>query len=346
MASLNRAKKETQTILMWGGIFFAIIFLFFIGMKLLSFVKDLVTPPPPPQASFGKLSPIPFPSQVKENISYTLDTLSGFLPNFPDRAKVYKIISDPPTLLGLDKTRKKVSEVGFKSEETQITEDVYQWTDQDESLQRKIAINIFSSDFNLSSSYLIAQSLQTFASPEEKDRAVETARSFLSDMSLFPQDIDESKTKTTLYSIGAGTLIPISKVSDAKITRVSFFQKDIGGFPIYYDRGVSSTIDFLVGKEKNRMKVASARFFHKNISKEISTYAIKTANQAFLELQKGKAYIAYKPANMVEFTIKRVFLGYYIGEDQQEFLLPVVVFEGSNDFVAYVSAVRDEWISN
>ncbi len=346
MLTLNKTKKETQTILTWAGISLGVIFLFFMGMKFLSFVKDFVTPPPPPQASFGKLSPIPFPNQVKENISYTLDTLSGFLPNFPDRAKVYKIISDPPTLLGLDKTRKKISEVGFKSEGTQITEDIYQWTDQDESLQRKIAINIFSSDFNLSSSYLTAQSLQAFAKPEEKDRAVEIARSFLSDMSLSPQDIDEHKTKTALFSIGAGTLIPTSKISDVKITRVSFFQKDIDGFPIYYDRGISSTIDFLVGKEKNQMKVVSARFFHKSISKTISTYAIKTAGQAFLELQKGKAYIAYKPANTVEFTIKKVFLGYYIGEDRQEFLMPVIIFEGSNDFVAYVSAVRDEWMNN
>lgn len=317
-----------------------------MGMRLLSFVSDLVTPPPPPQAAFGKLPPIPFPNQVKENITYSLDTLTGFLPNFSDRAKVYRIIFDPPTLLGLDKTRKKVSEIGFTSEETQITEDVYQWIDQGQSLQRKIAINIFSSDFSLSSPYLITQSLQAFTKPEEKDLATEVARSFLADMSLFPQDIDNNKTKAILYSIGGGTLIPTSKISDAKITRVSFFQKNIDGFPIYYNRGISSTIDFLVGKEKNQLKVVDARFFHKNISKTISTYAIKTASQAFSELQKGKAYIAYKPANTVEFTIKQVLLGYYIGEDQQDFLMPIIIFEGSNDFVAYVSAVRDEWISN
>ncbi|MDP2585499.1 MAG: hypothetical protein Q8P29_01325 [Candidatus Levybacteria bacterium] len=346
MPTLNKTKKETQAILKWGGISLAIIFLFFMGMKFLIFVKDLFTPPPPPEVAFGKLPVIPFPNQIKENIAYSLDTLTGFLPNFSDRAKVYEVISDPPTLLGLNKTLEKVSEIGFKSGGIQIAEDTYQWVDQTASLQRKITMNIFSSDFSLASPYLITPSLEKFSGTDEKNRAIDVAKSFLSKMSLFPKDIDDNKTKTTLYTIEEATLIPTSKISNTKIVGVDFFQKDLDNFPIYYDKGISSTIDFLIGKENGELKVVSARFFHKNISKTASTYAIKTASQAFSELQKGKAYIAYKPANTVEFTIKKVFLGYYIGENQQKFLMPIIVFEGSNDFVAYVSAVRDEWISN
>lgn len=346
MPTLNRTKKETQIIFKWGGISLVIILLFFAGIRFLTFVKDLFTPPPPPQASFGKLPVITFPNQVKENISYSLDTLTGFLPNFSDRAKVYKIISDPPTLLGLDKAREKVAKIDFTSLGTQISEDTYQWIDQSSLLERRITMNIFSSDFTLSSPYLIAQSLQVLSSSDEKNQAPEIAKSFLNDMSLFPQDVDESKTKITSYSIGNSTLIPTSKISNTKIVRVDFFQKDLDNLPIYYDKGISSTIDFLIGKVNAELRVVGTRFFHKNISKITSTYAIKTAQEAYSELQKGKAYIAYKPADTVEFTIKKVFMGYYIGADQQEFLMPIIVFQGSNDFIAYVSAVKDEWISN
>ncbi len=346
MATLNKAKKETQIILKWGGIALGIIFLFLVGMRLLTLAKDFLTPPPPPQASFGKLSSITFPNQVKENLSYSLDTLSGFLPNFPDRAKVYKITAEQPTLLGLNKTIEKISQIGFTSPGTQISEDTYQWIDQISSFQRTITMNIFSSDFTLSSPYLVTQSLGNFSGQDEQNRATEVAKSFLSNMSLLPQDIDENKTKNTLYSIGNSTLNLTSKVSNTKIVRVDLFQKNLDGLPIYYDRGIFSTMDFLIGKESGELKVVDARFFHKNISQTSSTYAIKTASQAFSELQKGNAYIAYKPSDTVEFTIKKVFLGYYIGENQQEFMMPVVVFEGANDFVAYVSAVRDEWISN
>jgi hypothetical protein len=207
-------------------------------------------------------------------------------------------------------------------------------------------MNIFSSDFNLSSSYLVTQSLQAFSGQEEKNNAVEVAKTFLSDMSLSPQDIDEKKTKITLYSIEKSILTPTTKISNAKIAKVDFFQKDIDDLPIYYDEGISSAISFLVGKENKILEVVEGRYFHKNISEENSTYAIKTASEAFAELQAGNAYVAYKPTDVVEFTIKKIFLGYYLGENEQDYLMPVVVFEGSNDFVAYVSAIKDEWIKN
>jgi len=344
MPSLNKAKRQTQIILKWTSISIGIIFIFLMGTRFLAFVQEILTPPPPPQASFGKLPAISFPNQRKVNIIYTLNTLTGFLPNFSDRAKVYKITQSQPTLLALDKAREKVAKIGFTSNETKIAEDVYQWAEKD-PLQRRITVNIFSLDFTLSSAYLVTPIVQTFDS-DEKNSAIFTAKSFLSDISQFSEDLDIEKTKTTVYSIEKGTLSPTSKFSDAKIIKVDFFQKDLDKLPIYYENGISSTMNFIVGKQDGELKVLDARFSHKNISQEQSTYAIKSATLAFTQLKEGKAYIAYKDPNTVEITIKKVLLGYYIEEGEQDFLMPVVVFEGDDDFIAYVSAVRDEWISN
>lgn len=348
MPTLSKTKKQTQAILRIGGISLLAIFIFMMGLRFLTFVKDILTPPAPPTASFGKLDPLPFPNQQKENIAYSLDTLSGFLPTFSDRAKVYKITMSQPTLRGLETTQEKVSQAGFTSNAIQISQDVYQWTNQNSAFQKRITINIFSSDFTLSSPFLITPSLQTLSSTEEQKNAIEEAKSFLSNMSLFPQDIDEDKTKITLYSIQNGALIQTSKTSNAKIVRVDFFQKDLDNLPIYYEKGITSTIDLLIGKQNNRLEVVDARYFYKNISKDFSTYAIKSAMEAFEELKQGKGYVASKAPDIVEVTIKKVLLGYYIGEGEanQDFLMPVVVFVGDNDFVAYVSAVRDEWINN
>jgi hypothetical protein len=347
MATLNKTKKDTQIILTWIGILIAIISLIFMIIKFYGLIKNILTPPAAPEASFGKLPAIPFPDKAKENLTYSLDTVSGSLPSFSDRTKVYKIILDPPTLLGLDKTRKILSRVGFYTPGTQISENTYQWTDQNLSMQKTITMNLFSSDFTLSSSYLATQSsLQNFSNTDEKDQTIQTAKDFLSSMSLFQQDIDESKTKITPYSITNGALALTSKISDIKIVKVDFIQKDINNLPIYYDKGISSTISFLVGKENNVLKVVNGSYFHKNISEISSAYAIKTASEAYLELQGGKAYIAYKPTNTTSITIKEVFLGYYIGENQQEYLMPIVIFKGNDNFIAYVSAIRDEWISN
>jgi len=333
-----------MTILKWGAIALGIIILFSMGIKLIMFVKNVFTPPPPPTATFGKLPPIAFPDQTKENLTYTINTLTGYLPAFPDRAKIYRIIINPPTLLGLNNAGAEVAKVGFTSPGTQISEDTYQWTSQDE-IQRKMTMNIYSSNFKLSSPYLSAKTLGIFSRTDEENDAIKTAKSFLSKMSLFPSDIDESKTKITSYSIDTGSLIPVGNITKAKIVKVDFFQKDIDNLQIYYQKGPSSTLDFLVGKTVEQ-QVFEATFVHKNISDVSSTYAIKTAQEAYSELQNGSAYIANKDNNIVNFTIKNVYLGYYVGEADQNFLMPVIVFEGSNNFLAYVSAVKDEWIGN
>lgn len=340
MPTLSKTKKETQLVLKWGGISLIIIFLFLVGMRLVTFVKEALTPPAPPDASFGKLPPISFPDQQKESIKYSLDTISGFLPSFSDRAKVYKITAQPPTLLALDKTEQKVAQLGFTSKGTKIAEDIYQWVDQGSELQRQITINIFSSDFTLSSPYLVTPSLQTLNNTDQ-EKIIELAKSFLSSISLLPQDLDETKTKTTFYSIQKSELVLAPEIENAKIAKVDFFQKDIDNLPIH-----SSAINFLIGKENNSLKVVDVRYFHKNISDISSTYAIKSSQDAFSRLKKGEAYIALNPQDTNEVVIKNAYLGYYIGEDKQEFLMPIIVFEGENDFLAYVSAVRDEWINN
>lgn len=350
MPTLSKTTKETKIILKWGGIFLGIIFLFLITMRFAAIIKEALTPAPPPAASFGKLQPPTFPDQQKENITYSLDTLTGFLPNFPDRIKVHKIAANPPNLLALDKTEAKVAQIGFTSKGTRIVEDIYQWIDQESDLQRRITINIFTSDFTIFSPYLITPSLQTLNNSneeEEKNKATDLAQSFLSSMSLLSDDLDQEKTKTTLYSIEKSTLVPSSKIAIAKIARVDFFQKDLNSLPIYYEKGVQSTISFSIGKENDQLKVVDARYFHKTISEISSEYAIKSADFAFSELKEGKAYIASNPRNKSsEIVIKNVFLGYYIGETQQEFLMPVFVFIADDDFIAYVSAVKDEWINN
>ncbi len=348
MPTLSKTTKETKIILKWGGILLGIIFLFLIAMRFVAIIKEGLTPKPAPAASFGKLHPV-FPNQQEKNISYSLDTLTGFLPSFPDRIKVHKVVANPPNLLALDKTEAKVAQIGFTSKGTRIVEDIYQWVDKGSDLQRRITINIFTSDLTIFSPYLVTPSLQTLGNSnkdDEKNNAADLAKSFLSSVSLLSDDLDQEKTKITFYSIEKSALVPTSKIALAKIARVDFFQKNINGLPIYYEKGTQSTISFTIGKENDQLKVVDARYFHKAISEIASEYAIKSADFAFSELKKGKAYIASNPQNTSEVAVKNIFMGYYIGETQQEFLVPIFVFVGDNDFIAYISAVKDEWISN
>jgi hypothetical protein len=341
MPTLSKAKTETKLIFKWLGLSLGLIIFVFIAIKAVGFIIGLNTPPPPPEAAFGKLPAIPFPTQNEASLTYSLDTVTGFLPDFPDRTKVYKILPNPPTLLGLDNTRKKVKAIGFSSSGTPVSGNMYKWTDQD----RNITMDIYSSDFIFSTSYL-SKSFRAYSSVSETNDAIGSVKSFLSSMSLLPSDIDDEKTKATLYSITGGSLSPATKIPETKIVKVDFFQQDLDDLPIYYVRGILSSIEFSVSKNVTGLEVVDGHFFHKNISKTSTTYALKTAKEAYTDLQEGKAYVAYKPDNSTQFTIKKVSLGYYAGEATQQYLMPIIVFEGNDNFTAYVSAIKDEWIGN
>ena len=85
-------------------------------------------------------------------------------------------------------------------------------------------------------------------------------------------------------------------------------------------------------------------FSHQVVSQENTTYPIKNVSQAFDLLKKNKAYIAGYFGTQTEIRIKDIYLAYYLGEEKQQYLMPVYVFSGKDGFTAYVPAVSDTWM--
>lgn len=349
MMTLSRATFLTKTIVKWSTIVVVSIVLIMALFRIGTAIKQRLapTPPPPPTVAFGKLPTIEFPQNAGgEQSSFSLDTLTGTLPSFPDRAKVYKMAPSKPDLLALQKAKQKISRVGFISSPARLSENIYQWTDST-PITRKISLNIFSSDFNLSSSFLSNQTIISGINLPDQNSAKGIAQSFLSDMSSFPNDIDSNKTTASLFSIKNYTLVSATSLSSAQIIKVDFFQKDIDKMPIYYPHANTSSMNIFVGGGENQAQVVKMDFSHQSISNDFATYPIKTSSEAFSELKNGKAYIASYPNDgSSNISIKDAFIGYYIGEKKQDYLMPVIIFTGDHDFFAYVSAIKGEWISN
>lgn len=342
MATLNSVKKQIQSLTKLIGIPLFVIIIILIGVQ----IKQRLTPapPPPPEVGFGKLPQIPFPKQtIDHKINFSLNTLSGNLPNFPDRLKVYQFASSEPDFFSLDKAKTKVSQLGFTSPPKKLSEDSYQWINGD-PLSHKITFNIFSFDFKYSSSFLADPKLQFLTNSLDEKTSINTAQSFMEKLSLNLNDMDSNKISTSLFVIKNYTLLPASSISSSNIVRVDFFQKDVDNLPIVYPRPSKSIINFFVGELQNQSpEVLEANFSHKTISNLSSTYPIKKADVAFEQLNQGKAYLASYSGDQ-NISIKNIYLAYYIQEDQ-EFLMPIIVFEGSNGFVGYVLAVNDEWVN-
>ena len=345
MQTLSKVNSETKFILKWGVIIIGSILFLSIALRIGNAIKEKIhpTPLPPPTVAFGKLDSINFPANTNTNLlTYVLDTISGTLPIFPDRLRIYKIAQNRLDFLTLEKIQSKVSLLGFNKNRTLISDNTYQWVDQG-NLLKKISFNILTSNFTYSSSFITNPTIQSGANLPAENEAINISKSFLENLSLNLDDIDFAKTKTTLHAIKNYALIPSESVSKAQIIRVDFFQKDIDKIPIFYPTAHFSTINLLVSGGSNP-SIVEASYAHKTILNEPATYPIKSASQAFLELKQGKASVSSFANNNTNTAIKNIYLGYYLEEKEQKYLMPIIIFEGDN-FTAYISAVKDEWVN-
>lgn len=345
MPTLSIFKTEFITVAKWAGIIFAGVLGIFILIKVVFFIKELVapTPPPPPTVSFGKLPAIYFPDGIKKRFSYSIDTISGELPSFPDRTKVYKMTKSGPDILAVEKASEKIKTLGFEEKPEHLSDIVYRWRAV-RSPSKNLVLNVKTGAFNLNSSFISDAGLSAKNIPDQKG-AIVIAQNFLKSLSLYPEDIDEEKTKTELFTIKNGVLTKALSLSNTQLISVYFFEKDKDDMQIVYPAGTISSMNLVIGSGERNPQVVDARFSYQKISDKSGTYPIKTAGVAYEQLKKGEARIASHTGDELSIKIKKVYLGFYVEGREQKYLMPVIVFEGNNEYVAYVPAIKDEWIS-
>lgn len=342
MTTLHSINSTIKTLLKWTTILTASLVLIILLIKVGARVKELLypTPLPPAGEEFGKLLPIVFPKSdiTSDGFSYSIDTLSGKLPEFPDRMRVFKTQEREPNLLALEKARNIIAKIGFKSPENQLSSLLFEWTTQ-EPYPRKIIYNILTSSFSLTSDYLLNEDI---LSPDliDPNEAIETTQSFFNSLSSFPNDIDSAKTKASLYNIENNTLIPATSLSGTKAVRVDFFQKDVDTVQIFYEKPNKSNMYAILGGKQQEKQIIEANFVSNKISSSSATYYIKKTSEAFTLLKKNQAYIASYEGDQKNILIKNVFLVYYLPKKEVDILMPIIVFEGNDNFYAYVSALK------
>lgn len=346
MATLHVVTVQTRKLLVFIALIVAGILTIIMLVNIVKFLAFTFFPPPktPPTVAFGKLPALSFPPTGNTmQYSYTLNTLSGDLPIFSDRAKVFKIQTSQSDLLALNKAKQKVGLVGFSSSPVELSPTDYQWTNDDE-LTKKLTLNINTYNFLIDSSYITDPTVEAATNLPDENASIDLVNNFLSTFTLLPTDLDSGKTKVSLFAVQNGGLLPATSLSSSQIVRVDLFQKDVNGLPIYYDMPSFSTMNFLVGGGINEPQIVNAHFTHFQISGDSATYPIITSQDAYNLLKENKAYIASGLITK-DVTIRNVYLAYYMSEVPQAFLQPIVVFQGDSGFFAYIPAVRGEWVN-
>ncbi len=364
MASLSEITSETRLILKIAAGAIAAGIVIFIGIQLFGVIRNTYFPPPEPLpedwARFEKLPPVSLPVAGQQDITYQINTVTGTLPPIPSRMKVFKFQTREPNLFALQTARSNVALRNFSLREIKTGNNIYQWARTDGAvINYDIITHNFTIDFDF-----IPTIASTAAFPLPEATEINTfVLNFLD--ALDPQstvDLDKGQTKTTYYTVIGNSLIPTQNPAQAQVARVDLYQQNapvhkpfllnketVESLPIYYPTPDESSMYFYV-KTTSRfdLEIAQGKFFHKPLdftNPELAgTYPIKSIKQAYEDLQKGNAYIV-NPNNLQEVQITEVSLGYYSGEDEYPYLVPIVIFKGTN-FTAYVLALADNSIGN
>lgn len=343
MAHLADIASETRIILKLLAAAGILVVVLFLGVNGFSIAKNLLFPPPPepPKEELGKLPEIPFGKSLSALPEFKINTVSGQLPNYSDRTEVYKIKSQEPSLNALKTTREKLRRAGFDHFERKISDTVYQWQNSSGIF---IRYDTISNNFEVDSD-IVSKSFPLGEVFSRKDDAFSFAQRFLNNLTFEIEDIDPDKTTLTYYKLDGIDLAEVSSQNQAQIVRVDLFQKNIGekNTKIYYPEIDKSMMYFYIApQEDKRPEIVKGRYNHFNIDlSQHGSYPIKTSTQAFEELQRGiNSLIATRKENPQSLEVTDVTLGYYLGTNNQQYLLPIFIFKGK-DFTAYVKALQE-----
>jgi hypothetical protein len=327
------------------SIYFFICFMigrFLLGLGVSTY-QTLFPKKVPPTVAFGRLTPIPFPK--KENLpqfTYKIETPDGKLPAFPDQAKVYFMPRSTTNLLSEEGAKAKARGLGFNVEPEEVTPTLFRFRQPQfpATLEINIVTGIFSVSYNLGADPSPVETV-----PPTPEVATAAGRSFLSQAGNFPEDLTGEPTHEFLRVDSQGITRALS-LSEANLVKVNLIRKDYDKLHAKTADPNSSNVWFIVSgdKDRDRQIIASEFHYFPVDEEQFATYPIKTAEEAFQELQAGKGYIADIGQNQDgQVTIRRMELAYYDPSQYTEFYQPIYVFQGDRNFYAYVSAVTSEY---
>lgn len=346
MTSLEKTVEITKKIIIGFTIGVLSIIFITISISIFGNLKNTYfpTPPPPPTVAFGKLPQIDFGnSGLNKNLNFSLQTVSGSLPVFPDREKIYKINSPLPNFLNLSNSQTIATQNNFNSNPVALSSTDYKWTNATPpaTLIMNIVNNNLTYFYDFSSDQNVIQGINL----GDSNTAIQTAINFFTNYEALPKEMG-SNYSLSFFSLNNNSFTQVASLSQAQVIRVDFYQAKVNNLLIYYPKFPKSLIYAYVGGGANTSQVIKAHYSFKHISNISATYPLKTADQALAELKNNQGYISPGYAGSNNVVIRSISLGYFLNDKTDAYLMPIIVFKGDHNFFGFVSAVTNQWVNN
>jgi hypothetical protein len=339
----------------------AAVILYFLYKLAANIYLTLNPPPePPPTVGFGKLPKLRLPSlEINGDPTYILETPTGLLPQFDNRANVVAMQPIQPTLLGEQKARELARALDFGGE-GELSDDKKFLFFQDTTDQRTLVVNVTNQNFLLATTTSRISSLPKGSAPTGAE-AVKEAQDILSRLGLHKFGFETGNQTTSFRIASPQAFSPAGSISEAHFTEVNFFRSLTGiddqNYPIMpidpkvglIQIGVTTELK----PEINNILGVTYSAQETEIDKtRIETYPLKDVMSAWEEIKTGQG-IAYvgSTEDLRTVQINSITLAYFDDAVHQDYLQPIYVFSGvaktaSNkevEFVAYSQAVSSDW---
>jgi len=349
MATLTETAYQTRKAINWTilAIISYVILRLLWGIFVSIFFAIFPPKAPPPNHIFGVLPAVKFPAPIASpsgTLTFRLETIEGSVPKASESATVYFMPKLAPNLLGLTNATAFAKRMEFTKDPIQETKYLYRFEDADTPL-RILRYDIVSKNFILR--YLYDRDMAVFSERNIPiaDAAKLEAKNILQTYGLYEKDIENGTNTVQFLKLSGNTLVQTTSLSQADSVRVDFYRAPIGNTKIVTPYPNEGPISFVFSGSKDIKKrvLQFAYTFWPIDYQTTATYGLKPSSLAWTELQNGQGYIVRYPKTMTA-VIRKVYLAYYDSMDPQTYLQPVFVFEGDEDFMAYVPAVAVPWI--
>jgi len=344
--SLTYTAYASRNLIKYGGTgLVAFVLLWSIGATSIKAYKAAHPAYVAPTVKYGVLPKNVFPVKEFTAKNFTLEFTNDVIPSFSDQAKVYIIYRSKTEILALEEAKEVAKNFGFENEPSEVSEGIYEF--KNETTKKTLTMNVLEGDFNLKYPYLGDTSILEAKDMPTKDKAIEAAESFLESGNKYTNDLKNGKKEISYWKISDGTSTAVSALSESNAVEVEFYREYLDEkWEIVSPQNGEASVSILVsGSSESDKKIIEANFKYANIDREsYSTYPIKTAMEAIAELKAGN----YWPASDVslgDVVIRGMELAYYEPVTLTQYLQPIYVFKGDNNFVAYVPAVTGKYVS-
>ncbi|MDP4030683.1 MAG: hypothetical protein Q8P47_00200 [Candidatus Beckwithbacteria bacterium] len=348
MATLTETAMSVRKLIKFSLLGVAIFLTFKFGLFVYNTYIRVVNPPPPPPptVAFGKLPKMAFPEKLHPELTLRLETPTGGTPSLGDRAEVLLMPQIRPSFSALDESKITAGKLNFRNQPSEITERRYKW-ESSEFLPSTLEMDIVSGSFILKRNWQADPTILSNKRLPGKEETELEVKNWLKQIGLGNDELDLGKIEITYLTFSSGQYTKAVSLSEADFVQADLFRPDINDLPILTEepsKGVVRVIFSGSDEAEKRIVQAEYNYFPVN-TEETASYPIKTASQAWRELQTRQGYIASignNPENVI--SIRRIYLGYFDNTTPQGFLMPIIVFEGDNGFFGYAEAITSEWL--